>query len=81
MSSVEVSLEMCASRYTLQQVGPRSGVMLASVDPIAEEAGKGATEMLMRGFTSARENGGPVFGLKRAIDEGMFPVRASRTSS
>lgn len=36
-------------------------------------AGKGATEMLMRGFTSAREAGGPVFGLKRAIDEGIIP--------
>ncbi len=36
-------------------------------------AGKGATEMLMRGFTSARVAGGPVFGLKRAVDEGMIP--------
>lgn len=32
--------------------------------------GKAATEMLMRGFTSARDVGGPSFGLKRAIDEG-----------
>jgi imidazolonepropionase-like amidohydrolase len=36
-------------------------------------AGKGATEMLMRGFTSARDMGGPVFGLKRAIDSGVVP--------
>ncbi|HEX3470470.1 MAG TPA: amidohydrolase family protein [Silvibacterium sp.] len=31
----------------------------------------GAT--LMRGFTTVRDLGGPVFGLKRAIDEGVFP--------
>lgn len=32
---------------------------------------KSAGEMLMRGFTSARDLGGPTFGLKRAIDEGF----------
>jgi imidazolonepropionase-like amidohydrolase len=31
---------------------------------------KAAGEMLMRGFTSARDLMGPTFGLKRAIDEG-----------
>jgi imidazolonepropionase-like amidohydrolase len=31
-------------------------------------AGKAATDMLMRGYTSVRDLGGPVFGLKRAID-------------
>jgi imidazolonepropionase-like amidohydrolase len=35
-------------------------------------AGKGATDMLLRGFTSARDLGGPVFGLKRAIDSGLL---------
>ena len=34
--------------------------------------GKAATEMLMRGFTSVRDLGGPTFGLKRAIDEGFI---------
>ena len=29
--------------------------------------------MLMRGFTSVRDLGGPVFGLKRAIDTGLVP--------
>ena len=33
--------------------------------------GKAATDMLMRGFTSVRDLGGPTFGLKRAIDEGF----------
>lgn len=32
---------------------------------------KAAEDMLMRGFTSARDLGGPTFGLKRAIDEGF----------
>jgi imidazolonepropionase-like amidohydrolase len=35
----------------------------------ARTAGE-ATQMLMRGFTSARDMGGPVFDLKSAIDEG-----------
>ena len=32
-----------------------------------------AGNMLMRGVTSVRDMGGPVFGLKRAIDEGIVP--------
>jgi imidazolonepropionase-like amidohydrolase len=39
----------------------------------ALEASRAAEDMLMRGFTSARDMGGPIFGLKRAIDEGMIP--------
>jgi imidazolonepropionase-like amidohydrolase len=35
-------------------------------------AGAEATETLMRGFTTVRDLGGPVFGLKRAIDEGVI---------
>jgi imidazolonepropionase-like amidohydrolase len=35
-------------------------------------AGKEAEATLMRGFTSVRDMGGPVFGLKRAIDEGTI---------
>jgi imidazolonepropionase-like amidohydrolase len=34
-------------------------------------AGVEATDTLMRGFTTVRDVGGPVFGLKRAIDEGL----------
>jgi imidazolonepropionase-like amidohydrolase len=33
---------------------------------------KAAGEMLMRGFTSVRDLGGPTFGLKRSIDEGYM---------
>lgn len=35
-------------------------------------AGDEATDTLMRGFTTVRDVGGPVFGLKRAIDEGVI---------
>ena len=36
-------------------------------------AGAEATDTLMRGFTTVRDLGGPAFGLKRAIDEGLLP--------
>jgi imidazolonepropionase-like amidohydrolase len=35
-------------------------------------AGAEATDTLMRGFTTVRDVGGPAFGLKRAIDEGII---------
>lgn len=34
-------------------------------------AGREATDTLMRGFTTVRDVGGPVFSLKRAIDDGI----------
>jgi imidazolonepropionase-like amidohydrolase len=36
-------------------------------------ATKAAGDMLLRGFTSIRDLGGPVFGLKRGIDLGLVP--------
>src|SRR5262245_12429031 len=36
-------------------------------------AGAEAADTLMRGFTTVRDMGGPAFGLKRAIDEGLLP--------
>lgn len=36
-------------------------------------AGKNAENLLMSGFTSIRDLGGPVFGLKQAIDRGVIP--------
>lgn len=36
-------------------------------------AGAEATATLMRGFTTVRDMGGPVFSLKRAIDDGILP--------
>jgi imidazolonepropionase-like amidohydrolase len=35
-------------------------------------AGAEATDTLLRGFTTVRDVGGPAFGLKRAIDEGLL---------
>ncbi|MCH8569569.1 MAG: amidohydrolase family protein [Balneolales bacterium] len=35
--------------------------------------GQQAQKTLMRGFTTVRDASGPVFGLKRAIDEGLIP--------
>jgi imidazolonepropionase-like amidohydrolase len=37
------------------------------------QAGAEATDTLMRGFTTVRDLGGPTFGLKAAIDEGVLP--------
>ena len=37
------------------------------------KAGVEAGKTLMRGFTTIRDAGGPVFGLKRAIDGGIIP--------
>src|ERR1700730_1307490 len=36
-------------------------------------AGAEATDTLMRGFTTIRDMGGPIFGLKSAIDSGIVP--------
>ena len=36
-------------------------------------AGVEATDTLMRGFTTIRDLGGPTFGLKDAIDQGLIP--------
>lgn len=52
---------------------PQVALFTADIGYVNLAAGKAATEMLMRGFTSIRDLGGPVFGLKRAIDSGLVP--------
>jgi imidazolonepropionase-like amidohydrolase len=52
---------------------PQLALLTADIGFMHIAAGKGATEMLMRGFTSVRDLGGPVFGLKAAIDAGVLP--------
>lgn len=49
-----------------------SPIVLLTADPgyVHIQAAVGAEEALLRGFTTVRDAGGPVFGLKRAIDEG-----------
>lgn len=48
-------------------------VLMGDIGYVNIAAGKAAEEMLLRGFTSIRDLGGPVFGLKRAIDRGLVP--------
>ncbi len=52
---------------------PQLAVLTGDIGFLNLAAGKAATDMLMRGFTSVRDLGGPVFGLKRAIDLGLLP--------
>jgi imidazolonepropionase-like amidohydrolase len=48
-------------------------VMTADPGYLHLVAGRNATATLLRGLTSVRDAGGPTFGLKRAIDEGVVP--------
>jgi imidazolonepropionase-like amidohydrolase len=50
---------------------PQQVVVTTDFGFVALAAGKAASDMLMRGFTSVRDLGGPVFGLKHAIDAGL----------
>ncbi|KPF68935.1 hydrolase [beta proteobacterium AAP99] len=46
-------------------------ILLGDIGYVQIAAAKGAEEMLQRGYTSIRDMGGPVFGLKKAVDRGM----------
>ncbi len=52
---------------------PQQALLVSDIGFVNIAAGKAATDTLMRGFTSVRDLGGPVFGLKRAIDMGLVP--------
>jgi hypothetical protein len=47
---------------------PQATALMADIGYVNFVAGQAAGAMLMRGFTNARDLGGPVFGLNRAID-------------
>ncbi len=49
----------------------QAAILTGDIGFINVVAVKGAKDMLMRGFTSARDLGGPVFGLKHGIDSGL----------
>lgn len=51
---------------------PQAVVLTGDVGFVHVAATRAATDMLMRGFTSIRDLGGPVFGLKRGIDTGLI---------
>ena len=53
-------------------VRPTPAQVLGDIGYNNLDAGAEATDTLMRGFTTVRDVGGPVFGLKRAIDEGVI---------
>lgn len=48
-----------------------AGLLTGDIGYLNLTAGAEATATLMRGFTTVRDMGGPAFGLKRAIDEGL----------
>jgi imidazolonepropionase-like amidohydrolase len=51
---------------------PQALLMTADSAYLSLLAARQAEATLMRGFTTIRDMGGPVFGLKRAIDEGVI---------
>ena len=50
---------------------PQLAVLTGDIGFINVAAVKAANDMLLRGFTSIRDMGGPAFGLKRGIDAGL----------
>jgi len=52
---------------------PQMAALTSSIDYITVVAVKAASDMLLRGFTSIRDMGGPSFGLKKGIDTGLIP--------
>lgn len=57
--------------HMMMSTVPQLAILTNDIVYTTAIATKAATEMLMRGFTTARDVGGPVFGLKRAIDQGI----------
>jgi imidazolonepropionase-like amidohydrolase len=51
----------------------QQAVLTSDIGFLNVAAVKAADDMLMRGFTTIRDLGGPVFGLKRGIDMGLVP--------
>ena len=52
---------------------PQMVLLTADIGFVNVAAVKAANDMLLRGFTSIRDVGGPSFGLKRGIDAGLVP--------
>ena len=57
--------------HSFMAATPQMVLMTATSDYLLLLAARQSTATLMRGFTTIRDLGGPVFGLKRAIDEGV----------
>ena len=52
---------------------PQLVLLTADAGYVGIASARAARDTLLRGFTSVRDAGGPVFGLKRAVDEGLVP--------
>ena len=57
--------------HSIMAATPLNVLMTADIGYLNLLAGAEAGKTLMRGFTTVRDCGGPAFGLKRAIDEGV----------
>ena len=57
--------------HALLAAAPLQTVLTGDIGYLNLIAGREAGETLMRGFTTVRDLGGPSFGLKQAIDEGV----------
>jgi imidazolonepropionase-like amidohydrolase len=57
--------------HAVMAATPQMVLMTADPNYLQLLAARQAEATLMRGFTTVRDLGGPVFGLKRAIDEGV----------
>ena len=58
--------------HSFMAATPQTLIMTADISYLHLLAARQAEATLMRGFTTVRDLGGPVFGLKRAIDEGVM---------
>lgn len=58
--------------HCMMAATPLNVLMTADIGYLNLLAGASAEQTLMRGFTTVRDLGGPVFGLKRAIDQGVI---------
>ncbi|MBD2413278.1 amidohydrolase family protein [Nostoc calcicola FACHB-3891] len=61
-----------AHYHIMLSIVPQQTALTADIGYVNHVAAKEAKDILMRGFTSVRDVGGPSFGLKRAIDEGVI---------
>ncbi|UZD22874.1 amidohydrolase family protein [Algoriphagus halophytocola] len=61
-----------AHYHTMFATLPQVALLTSDIGFVNLAAGRNAEAMLQRGFTSVRDLGGPVFGLKKAIDAGII---------
>lgn len=62
-----------AHTHMLYTIVPQATILTSDLGYLNVAATKTAEEMLLRGFTSVRDVGGSVFGLKKGVDAGLVP--------